>query len=1065
MKLKQPHHIIAIGASAGGMDEINHFFDHTPMDEVSYIIIQHLSPDFKSRMVDLLARHTSLKVKEAEDDMWVECNQVYLIPSDKFMTIHEGRLHLTDKGKKDGPHLTINTFFNSLASARGKDAIGVILSGNGSDGSEGVGAIKKHGGLVLASDPAQAEFSDMPSNAIATGAVDYILSPQLMPKAIEYYVKHNRALLPDGLEDKEEDKIVAAIIDVIKAQLPLDFTDYKQTTILRRIKRRAASHNFNKLADYLDFIKTTDDEVKALAQDFLISVTSFFRDKEAFAFIQTDVIPNIIRRIVPGDEIKFWVAGCATGEEAYSLAILLREQLTGKYKDTLVKIFATDIDTSALIFAGKGIYNEHITKDVSPERIERFFIKEGNKYKIQHEIRKMLIFAQHDLVQNPPYCNMDFISCRNLLIYMTQSLQKKIFLMLHFGLKKDGYLFLGSSENAHVIKSSLEVVNEKWKVYKNLGTKQVVRFDAFSLPALVDIKPLTHTELRDNNNNQNKNNNLTESVNEALVTELGYLLVCIDERNNVVQTYGDTTRYLLQKNFNLNLADLLPKPLAVAFFSASRTALQSNEKVVVNGIHIKNNETLLSVNLLVKPMAVKKGGRKLLLVLFSDDKTVNPLLNEAKVFDEKMYHDEYIINMEEELRELKYELHATFEKLDASNENMQSFNEELLSANEEMQSTNEEMQSVNEELHTINADYQAKNKELIELNDDLNNYFRSNINGQLFVNKDMLLMKFSPGTVKHINLNETDIGRPLSNITTNIKFETILNDIKDVMANGGVINKEIEATNGKWYQMMTMPYLRQADNKIDGAIITFNDITELKKTQLELDTTNKNLLQINADLDNFVLTASHDLLGPIGNIEMSIDVMNQLKITDDPQLRKFLEIINTSVKKFKFLLKELATIGKIENEMITRELVDINELISDISLSIKDITSSKKVVITSNISIPYIYFSKKNLRSILYNLIDNALKYNRTAHPAIIISTKKESGFVLLSVEDNGIGIPEEDYDKVFSMYGRLDKNIEGQGIGLYLIKKIVDAAGGKVTVQSKPGKGSTFTIYFKEVI
>ena len=276
----------------------------------------------------------------------------------------------------------------------------------------------------------------MPSNAIATGIVDYILTPQLMPKVIEYYVMNHGALLPGGFESKEEITIVDAIVGLIKDRLPLDFTDYKQTTMLRRIKRRAASHNFNKLSHYLAFLRTSHDETEALAREFLISVTSFFRDKEAFGFIQSDIIPKIIHRLVPGQEIKLWVAGCATGEEAYSLAILLHEQLTGAYKDTVVKIFATDIDPNALIHAGKGIYNEQIAKDVSPERLEKFFIKEGEKYKIKPEIRRMLIFAQHDLVQNPPYCNMDFISCRNLLIYMTQLLQKKIFLMLHFGLKK-----------------------------------------------------------------------------------------------------------------------------------------------------------------------------------------------------------------------------------------------------------------------------------------------------------------------------------------------------------------------------------------------------------------------------------------------------------------------------------------------------------------------------------------------------------------------------------------------------------------------------------------------------
>ena len=428
-----------------------------------------------------------------------------------------------------------------------------------------------------------------------------------------------------------------------------------------------------------------------------------------------------------------------------------------------------------------------------------------------------------------------------------------------------------------------------------------------------------------------------------------------------------------------------------------------------------------------------------------------------------MYHDQYIIDLEEELKEIKNELLATFEKLDASNENMQSFNEELLSANEEMQSTNEEMESINEELHTINADYQVKNKELIEINDDLNNYFRSNINGQLFVNNDLLLMKFSPGTVKHINLSDTDIGRPISDISTNIKFETIVNDIKEVIAHGEVITREVEANNGKWYQMMTMPYIRQIDNKTDGAIISFNDITELKLIQLELDRTNKNLMNINADLDNFVHTASHDLLGPLANIQLSIDVMNQLELSDDPQLHKFLEIINGSIKMFGELVKEMATIGKIENEMSVMEPVDLDQLIDDLKLSIENRIHSTGTVITKDIGVTQIYFSKKNLRSILYNLISNAIKFKSPDRdPVIKISTKAEQGYAVLTVKDNGIGIPENEFENIFKMYGRLHKNVEGQGIGLYLIKKIVNAAGGKVIVESEPGKGSIFTIYFK---
>ncbi|MEB0262036.1 chemotaxis protein CheB [Mucilaginibacter sp. 10I4] len=832
-----PHHIIAIGASAGGMEEINSFFDHTPLDGVSYIIVQHLSSDFKSRMVELLAKHSKLVVEEAKNGMHVKSNQVYLIPSDKFMTISDDTLYLTSKEKASGPHLTINTFFNSLAADCGTKAIAVVLSGLGSDGTQGIKAIKKAGGMVIARNPETAEFASMPSNAIATGMVDFILEPELMPGTIEDYVKNERELIPDTADDQ---KNLEAIIHLINEQLPLDFSDYKQTTILRRIKRRAAYNNFTRLENYIDFLKATPVEIAALAKDFLISVTSFFRDKEAFNFIEKKVLPGILENLAPEEELKLWVAGCATGEEAYSLAILIAEQLAGKLKNTVVKIFATDIDTAALVQAGKGIYNLSIAKEVSAERLENYFFKEGNNYRVNPEIRKMVIFAKHDLVKNPPYCNMHFISCRNLLIYMTPVLQKKIFTMLLFGLKKDAYLFLGSSENPMPIIKNLEIIHKKYKIYKNLETKRLLQFDAFSLPELVDSKVKT-SSLSYEDTSQSANNSQAEKMHVGLAEDLDYLAVCIDENNQVVRSYGDTTKYFLQKHYTSNLEELLPKPLAVAFNTLKTSALKTNKKNTLTGIKIKNNQSVIKVSLSIRPLNGKKGEQTLLMITFTEDRLLSTEHREDMVFDEKIYHGEYTMNLEEELKELKDKLQSAHEKLDASNENMQSFNEELLSANEEMQSTNEEMQSVNEELHTINADYQLKNKELLEINDDLNNYFRSNINGQLFIDNDLRLMKFSPGTVKQINLLETDVGRPLSNISTNIKFETIIEDVKKVLVDGSVITKEIETNNGKWYQIMTMPYVQQADHKNTGAIITFNDITELKKIQQELNVSNKML--------------------------------------------------------------------------------------------------------------------------------------------------------------------------------------------------------------------------------
>lgn len=399
--------------------------------------------------------------------------------------------------------------------------------------------------------------------------------------------------------------------------------------------------------------------------------------------------------------------------------------------------------------------------------------------------------------------------------------------------------------------------------------------------------------------------------------------------------------------------------------------------------------------------------------------------------------------------------------MDASYENMQSFNEELLSANEEMQSTNEEMQSVNEELHTINTDYQLKNKELLEINDDLNNYFRSNINGQLFVNNDLLLMKFSPGTVKQINLLPSDIGRPLSNISTNIKFETITEDIKKVIAEGGIITKEIETDNGKWYQIMTMPYIQHSDNISPGAIITFNDITALKRTQQELDKKNKSLLRINADLDNFVNTTSHNLLGPLANIELSIGVMNEVKVID-PELNRFLSIINSSVKKFRALINDIATIATIENDMKAREKVDLDEILNSIEWSLEDKIKLDKAVINRDFEVKQILFSKKNLRSILYILISNSIKYTLVQKTVINVHTRKEGDKIVLSVQDNGIGIAKKNFERIFEMNTKPYPSGEGNGIGLYLAKKIVDAAKGNIIVESEVGKGSKFIIYLK---
>ena len=1068
-KADDRQYIIAIGASAGGLEAISSFFDHTPMDAVSYILIQHLSPDFKSQMAQILCRHSKLEIIEVTDQIEIASNKVYLIPSSKFMSVKNGRLLLSDKKDRQRPHLTIDYFFTSLAEERGDKAIGIILSGTGNDGSVGIENIKSSGGMIIVQDPETASFKEMPLAAIATGCADIILSPEAMPKVIEDYINGGlHEVLADEKSEVINESKLASIIGLIKGNLPLDFTNYKRPTILRRINRRMVQYNFSRVDKYYAFLKNNPKEIELLAKDFLIGVTSFFRDPEAFKIIEKIVIPDIIDR-TEEDVLKIWVAGCATGEEAYSLAILIKEYLNKIQKKLEVKIFATDINKAALDIASKGIYTGNLEKAISKERLQLFFNQEGVNFKVKPEIRKMLIFAQHDLVKNPPYCNIDLISCRNLLIYMNLILQKKVFSMMQFGLKKEGYLFLGPSENAAILKTDYTEISNKWNIFKTNKNGRPVRFDNFTSPVLEGLKS-TALEVREKAEVSVSQFTVADEINTAISEESGYSGICTDENLQVIRSFGNPSAYLKNEIFNFNLNDLLPDNIAITFKAAVHKALKLNQKVILNGLRFGTIDSANNklVNIVIKPFFMIKSAEKLLLILFieSSDRanlTNNNNLNNTSS-DINELTREHVVNLEEELAEAKYNLQVASDRLESSNENLQSFNEELLSANEEMQSANEELQSVNEELQTINKEHQVTITELKELNDDLNNYFRSNVNGQLFVDRDLQLKKYSPAAVKHINIRESDIGRPLINITTNIKFETLIEDVKKVILDDKTIVREAESSEGKIYQVMTMPYIRKNSNKSDGAIISFYDITELKKLSRELDKSNTSLLRINADLNNFVYGASHDLKAPIANIEMVLAILNEKIDMKDPDVINLSEMMYKSIHNFKEVIVDLAKVGKIESEMLEEShLENFNDIFNEVKEVMFERINFAKARICTNFIEKEIRFPKKNLRSILLNLLTNTLKFSSSdRQPEIMVKTEKVDNFILLTIKDNGIGISKDRVDFIFKMYHRINEDTEGQGIGLYLIKKIIDTSGGKIEVESEIGKGSTFKVYFK---
>ncbi|MEO6524336.1 MAG: CheR family methyltransferase [Mucilaginibacter sp.] len=1084
-KIVDQQYIIAIGASAGGLEAVSAFFDYTPLDSVSYILIQHLSADFKSEMVQILAQHSKLKVVEAIENVDIKANTVYLIPSTKFMAVKKGRLILSDKKDQPRPHMTIDYFFSSLAKERGNKAIGLILSGTGNDGSKGIEAIKQAGGIVLVQDPGTASFNGMPLSAIATGCADMILSPQAMPQVIEDYVKDGiLELLTDQPVGQISEGELGEIFSLIKSSLPLDFSDYKRPTIIRRIKRRMVAHNFNKVSTYKDYLTDNAVEIALLANDFLISVTSFFRDPEAFKIIEETVIPVIVKKNNT-EVLKIWVAGCATGEEAYSMAILIKEYLNKHPKNIEVKIFASDISKAALDTAAKGIYPESIIKMVSKERLQQFFTREGTGYKVKHDIRKMLIFAQHDLTKNPPYCNIDLISCRNLLIYLNVALQQKVFSLLHFGLKQGGYLFLGPSESASVIKDGFNEISGKWNILKSNKTGRVIRFDGFSSHRIEEFKT-TAIEVSKKHIVPVSKTELTDQINSALLKESEFNGVCTDENLSVVRSFGNTKAYLKNINFNHNLNDLLPAHICIAFKAAAYKALKLNERVVLDGLNLEGSGKAKNrlINIVLSPFAIAASEQRLLLVLFTESETAITEKNVIQVEDISEVTREHVISLEQEVAQLKHTVDIAHERIASSNENMQSFNEELQSANEEMQSaneemqsTNEELQSVNEELQTVNKDHQLTIDELTDLNDDLNNYFRSNINGQLFVDRELLLKRYSPGAVKHINIRESDIGRPLSNITTNIKFETLIADVKKVIHNEEPITREAVAADGKVYHVMTMPYLKKNSKKADGAIISFYDITELKKLLQELDISNKSLdisnrsldhsnkslLRINADLNNFVFGASHDLNAPIVNIEMLLDILNDKLDIHDPEVMELSGMMNKAVTNFKAIISDLARIGYIESEDTDDKRESFPALFEEIKETLSEKIKVSKAVFHTDFRKKEVRFAKKNLRSVMLNLITNALKFTSPDRlPEISIKTEKKDQFILLTITDNGIGISKDEVDHIFKKYKRVSSGTEGTGIGLYLIRKIVNASGGKIEVECATEKGCTFKIFFK---
>lgn len=813
-------YIVAIGASAGGLEAIHEFFDHMPQSSsFSFIVIQHLSSDYKSLLVELVSKHTHMKVFEAANEMSIQQDCVYIIPNNKLMTVSKGRLILADKSLTKAPNTAIDTFLHTLAKDKKEKAVAVVLSGTGTDGTKGIQSIKEHGGMVIVQDPKTAKFDGMPNSAIASGNADFILPPNRIYEELFNYVNEEPVqVLQNGHIDE---LLLDEIFKMVHEQSGNDFNLYKTPTIIRRIGRRMNEHGLKQLEAYVNYLKGHPEETKILGQDFLIGVTKFFRDKQAFDILEKKILPEIINNKTDKDVIKIWICACSTGQEAYSVAILINECLQKAGKKTEVKIFATDIDDKSIEIAAKNQYPDSIKKEIPAAYLKKYFNKEGKHYSVIPELRKQVVFARHDVIKSPPFIKNDLVCCRNMLIYMSSALQAKVLSTFHFSLNQNGYLFLGSSETAHAMKDGLTEVSGKWKIFQKSGAVNYGAFQTYNtagklLKSQEKHKPSTDLPLSP----------VEKRFNKFITNDLGFSGVFIDKTYIIQEAVGNYRKFLSlpDHKIELNILKMVPKGLSLMLNTALRKAWKENKTTNLSKLRLEKDGEEMYLNISIQP---PENGDFTMVVFSEHFAEVMPdkeELNLAALSGEQ--YSEYVFELEAELNETRGNLQMAVEEMETTNEELQSTNEELLSANEELQSSNEELQSLNEELHTLNTEHQVKIRELIDLNDDLDNYFRSTAIGQVFLDSSLHIRKFNPAAITMVNMIDADIGRSIEHISNNIKAENLTGDIRSVLLSGHVIEKEVVLKNGNKSLMRILPYIRK-DKKKDGVVITFVDISKI----------------------------------------------------------------------------------------------------------------------------------------------------------------------------------------------------------------------------------------------
>lgn len=1061
--------IVGIGASAGGFEAMHSFFHAMPAQSgLAFVVIQHLDPTRESRVSDIVGKWTTMPVSEATQGERVEPNHVYMIPPNKYLAIHNSTFRLSTPKQPRGLRLPIDHFFDSLGRDQKERAVGIILSGTGSDGSLGLKSIELNGGIVLAQDPDSATFNGMPLSAISTGAVKSVLAVEKMPAVVLDYARHPYAAGTADQLVKETGNASSfnTILDLIRLHFRFNFSGYKHATLLRRIHRRMGLHHVTTLDDYAVLLRKQSVELDALFKDMFITVTDFFRDPAAWKILESEVIAPMVRDRANGEPIRVWVPACSTGEEAYSIAMLILDVLKTQKKHCPLLVFATDINEAALRIARLGIYPSGIATHVPSAFLPRFFTPnaENQQYQVSQELRTALVFGRQNLISDPPFSQLDLITCRNVLIYLEPEIQKKLIQLFDFALRPGGYLFLGSAETIGSLTNRLTPLSKKWRIFRQLDPTR-------AKPPDFPIMAPTHVTT------------LATLVPKAIGTPLSYVAtlsqrllldkfapaaVLVNSKYETLYFCGPTDRFMTQPRGTptQNVLTLVRDGLRSHLLSALHEVEVSNKTVVVADAHIKLGSEYQLVKLSVIPAVEEQVLGQTYLVVFED------LPQPAIRFDERDEQTKVVRQLEEELRVTREDLFRAIERKDTSaeelkisNEEVISVNEELRSFNEELESSKEELQSLNEELSTVNQQLQSKVLELENANNDLKNLLSSSDIASLCLDRQLHIKWFTPGIQPLFKLIPTDIGRSISDFAEVLSGDGFISDVKAVLKKHDRVSKELQLPNGSWYLRRVLPYRNEHD-AITGTTITFADISEIKHNteallasqQLTAQTLEQRVqerteqlralsveITLAEDRERRALARDlHDDLGQVLTVaKIKIAALEKLeKVADLKQrvaeINGILDKAHTAVRSLTFqlsppILHELGLIAALE--WLGEEMHRLYGL----AVTINDDGKPKPM------TMPVSTILFRAVRELLINVAKHAEVVDAR------VLTKRLGNQILIQVEDAGIGFHPHHKPKSA-------KDIAA-GFGLLSVRERLSYIGGEMRTESVPGDGTIITL------